>query len=125
MLRGRTVPGVSSGSNVFNSSTESRSIGHAWVFGKLIARSRWKACWMRPSWHDWDGADVRALTDARSITGTGCLFPLTIRRLYDKALAGLKGDNEALAEAIAEAMVLQDRSPSLPGNCTQHAGGIV
>ena len=40
------------------------------------------------------------------ITGTGCLFPHTIRRLYDLSIAGLKGDPSALAEA----MTLQDRS---------------
>jgi len=40
------------------------------------------------------------------ITGTGNIFPKTIRKLYDQSIAGLKGD----ASALAEAMVLQDRS---------------
>jgi dihydrodipicolinate synthase/N-acetylneuraminate lyase len=40
------------------------------------------------------------------ITGTGNIFPKTIRKLYDQSIAGLKGD----AAALAEAMVLQDRS---------------
>lgn len=39
------------------------------------------------------------------ITGTGNVFPKTIRRLYDQSIAGLKGDSKALAEA----MTLQDR----------------
>lgn len=39
------------------------------------------------------------------ITGTGCLFPHTIRRLYDLSFAGLQGD----ASALAKAMTLQDR----------------
>lgn len=42
------------------------------------------------------------------ITGTGNIFPKTIRRLYDQSIAGLKGDSKALAEA----MTLQDRSGS-------------
>ena len=40
------------------------------------------------------------------ITGTGNIFPKTIRKLYDQSIAGLKGD----AAALAEAMTLQDRS---------------
>jgi dihydrodipicolinate synthase/N-acetylneuraminate lyase len=40
------------------------------------------------------------------ITGTGNIFPKTIRKLYDQSIAGLKGD----AGALAEAMALQDRS---------------
>lgn len=40
------------------------------------------------------------------ITGTGNVFPKTVRRLYDQAVSGLKGDDVALTEAIA----LQDRS---------------
>lgn len=40
------------------------------------------------------------------ITGTGNVFPKTIRRLYDQAVKGLKGD----ASAMNEAMALQDRS---------------
>lgn len=42
---------------------------------------------------------------AGCITGTGNVFPKTIRRLYDQAVKGLKGD----AQALAEAMALQDR----------------
>lgn len=40
------------------------------------------------------------------ITGTGNIFPKTIRKLYDQAVKGLKGD----AAALTEAMSLQDRS---------------
>lgn len=40
------------------------------------------------------------------ITGTGNVFPKTIRRLYDLSIKGLKGDAAALAEALG----LQDRS---------------
>jgi dihydrodipicolinate synthase/N-acetylneuraminate lyase len=40
------------------------------------------------------------------ITGTGNVFPKTIRKLYDQAVKGLKGD----AAALTEAMALQDRS---------------
>lgn len=43
---------------------------------------------------------------AGCITGTGNIFPKTIRRLYDQAVKGLKGD----AQALVEAMALQDRS---------------
>ncbi|KGB76856.1 dihydrodipicolinate synthase [Cryptococcus deuterogattii 99/473] len=39
------------------------------------------------------------------ITGTGNTIPKTIRRLWDKSVAGLQGDSKALAEA----MELQDR----------------
>jgi len=39
------------------------------------------------------------------ITGTGNIFPKTIRKLYDQAVKGLKGD----AAALTEAMSLQDR----------------
>ena len=45
---------------------------------------------------------------AGCITGTGNIFPKTIRRLYDQAVKGLKGD----AQALTEAMALQDRSGS-------------
>ncbi|WVR00115.1 hypothetical protein IAU59_007257 [Kwoniella sp. CBS 9459] len=39
------------------------------------------------------------------ITGTGNAFPKTIRKLWDSSVAGLKGDSQALAEALK----LQDR----------------
>ncbi|KAL7419169.1 hypothetical protein Q5752_006005 [Cryptotrichosporon argae] len=39
------------------------------------------------------------------ITGTGNVFPKTMRRLYEQSVAGLKGDSVALAEALE----LQDR----------------